>query len=278
MAFAERLAGVHDGHGVLQLSQWAERTCERYGEFPTVALLLRNACSAARKVLGDAGVLSNSLESDLHVIDLAIASKLASCAPAEEEDAGLDSDGIDATIAAFLMSLDEADPLTAEHSRAVSLWARRLARRLSLPDQQCTHVARGGLLHDVGKKTTPREILLAPRALSDEEFATMRDHASAGAAMVREVERLWPFIPMVRSHHERLDGKGYPDRLSAEDISLDVRIVTVADCFNAMIGRRLYRAPLSPAVALDQLMKHRGTQFDPLVVDAMIDVVEHPDE
>ncbi len=106
----------------------------------------------------------------------------------------------------------------------------------------------------------------------------MRDHASAGAAMVREVERLWPFIPMVRSHHERLDGKGYPDRLSAEDISLDVRIVTVADCFNAMIGRRLYRAPLSPAVALDQLMKHRGTQFDPLVVDAMIDVVEHPDE
>jgi HD-GYP domain-containing protein (c-di-GMP phosphodiesterase class II) len=134
------------------------------------------------------------------------------------------------------------------------------------------------MLHDVGKTTTPREILLAPRSLSDAEFAIMRDHAASGEAMVAEIERLRPFRPLVRRHHERLDGKGYPDRLAAADIPLSVRIVTVADCFNAMIGRRPYRLPLSPAAALDQLVKNRETQFDALVVEAMIDIVEHPDD
>jgi HD-GYP domain-containing protein (c-di-GMP phosphodiesterase class II) len=94
--------------------------------------------------------------------------------------------------------------------------------------------------------------------------------------MLVAVERLRPFEVAARSHHERLDGKGYPDRLEACDIPPMVRIVTVADCFNAMIGRRPYRLPLSPANALDQLTRHTGTQFDPAVVEAMIDIVERP--
>ena len=278
MAFAARFTTAISDGGFLQLALWAERTCERYGAFDGVAPLLANACGATRRVMRARRLSSASLESDLTALDAAIGAKLAERARARSCDSRAPSDGIDSTIAAFLLTLDHADPLSAEHSRAVSLWCRRLARRMNLSDERALFVSRGGLLHDVGKSTTPREILLAPRSLTDAEFAIIRDHASAGAAMVSEIERLRPFTPMVRSHHERLDGKGYPDRLSASDISLDVRIVTVADCFNAMIGRRPYRPPMSPAAAIDQLTKHTGTQFDPLVVEAMIDVVEHPDD
>lgn len=278
MAFAARFtAAISDG-GFLQLALWAVRTCERYGAVDGIAPLLANACTVTRRLMRARHMSSASLESDLTTLDAAIAAKLAE--PVRSGDAGrrTPSDGIDGTIAAFLVKLDDADPLSAEHSRAVSLWCRRLARRMNLSEERGIFVSRGGLLHDVGKTTTPRDILLAPRSLTDAEFAIIQDHASAGAAMVSEVERLRPFMPMVRSHHERLDGKGYPDRLAGGDISLDVRIVTVADCFNAMIGRRPYRQPMSPASAIDQLTKHSGTQFDPLVVEAMIDVVEHPDD
>ncbi len=277
-AFADRVAGARTGRGFLQLALWAERTCERYGAFPRIAALLRVACPVAQDELRRANVATDSLESDLQTLDAAIATKLAELASAGAPLVHAVSDGIDEAIGAFLVRLDDNDPLSAEHSRAVSLWCRRLARRLDLREEQRLYVARGGLLHDVGKTLTPREILLAPRSLTEAEFATMRDHTTDGAAMVREVERLRPFAQLVASHHERPDGNGYPDRLRGDEISLDLRIISVADCFNAMIGRRPYRQPMSPSVALDQLVKHRETQFDPLVVEAMIDIVEHPED
>jgi HD-GYP domain-containing protein (c-di-GMP phosphodiesterase class II) len=101
----------------------------------------------------------------------------------------------------------------------------------------------------------------------------MRAHAAAGEAIVRRVPELRPFMPAVRSHHERLDGRGYPDGLRAGQIPLMARIVAVADCFNAMIGRRPYRLPMSPARAMEELVRSRGTQLDPEIVDAMVDVV-----
>ncbi len=278
MAFAERLDDARSGSGSLQLAQWAQGACERYGAFPNIAALLRAACPVAQRELRRRKLGSDSLESDLQALERAIATKLSELKAAGDPQTHVMSDGIDESIGAFLVRLDDTDPLSAEHSRAVSLWCRRLALRLGLPEEQRLFVARGGLLHDVGKTLTPREILLAPRMLTEAEFATMRDHTTAGAAMVREVERLRPFAPLVASHHERPDGKGYPDRLAGDEITVDVRIVSVADCFNAMIGRRPYRQAMSPSLALDQLVKHRETQFDPLVVEAMIDVVEHPED
>ena len=103
----------------------------------------------------------------------------------------------------------------------------------------------------------------------------MRGHSAAGAAIVAEVPLIANLVPAVRSHHERFDGTGYPDRLKFEAIPREARIVAVADAFNAMIGRRPYRPPLAPSVALEQLVQGRGTQFDPDIVDAMIDVVTH---
>jgi putative nucleotidyltransferase with HDIG domain len=277
-AFAARLVDVSGTDRTLRLAGWAERTCERYGGFPSTVAVLSVCCEIAKAVVRERDADDEALATDLDILHGFLASRLAVLHAASASQEPPLSDGVDEAIAAFLVRLDETDPLSAEHSRAVSLWCRRLARRLVLPDDRCTFVMRGGMLHDVGKTTTPREILLAPRALTADEFATMRDHATAGATMIDEIERLRPFVPVVRSHHERLDGKGYPDRLSERDISLDVRIVAVADCFNAMIGRRPYRRPMTPANALDQLVQHRGTQFDPFVVEAMVDVVEHPDD
>jgi HD-GYP domain-containing protein (c-di-GMP phosphodiesterase class II) len=115
--------------------------------------------------------------------------------------------------------------------------------------------------------------LHAPRKLTDEEWVLMRSHTTAGEKIVLEASSLAQFAPIVRSHHERLDGKGYPDGLGAEQIPLHTRIVTVADCFNAMIGRRPYRAPMAPASALEQLDANVGKQFDADIVAAFHEVV-----
>jgi len=182
-------------------------------------------------------------------------------------------DDIDAALESLLESLDVTAPLMAEHSRAVSAWCERIARTLGLSDDDVTFAARSGLIHDIGKLETPPVILNAPRSLSAREWVIMKDHAAAGARIVAGLWQLVPLVPAVRSHHERLDGGGYPDGLARSAIPLTTRIVTVADCFNAMIGRRAYRLPLSPADALQELERHRGTQFDPEVVEAMIRVV-----
>ena len=182
-------------------------------------------------------------------------------------------ENIDASIEALIERLEVAAPLMAEHSRAVSSWCSRVGRVLGLSEDEITFVSRCGLIHDIGKMRTPLEILDAPRQLSRDEWAIMRDHAAEGARIVGRVPVLVPLVPIVRGHHERLDGSGYPDGLRLSTIPLASRIVSVADSFNAMIGRRPYRLPLSPTQALDELDRNRETQFDPEVVEAMVRVV-----
>ncbi len=179
-------------------------------------------------------------------------------------------DEIDARIDALIVRLEARDPMTSEHSRAVAAWCGRLGRRLGLDAAGATFLRRCGLLHDIGKALTPLAVLNAPRCLDEREWAIMRAHAAAGEAIVRKVPALRAFAPAVRSHHERLDGRGYPDRLTASAIPFMARVVAVADSFNAMIGRRPYRLPMSPSKALDELLAHRGSQFDPDIVDAMV--------
>ncbi len=101
----------------------------------------------------------------------------------------------------------------------------------------------------------------------------MRDHTIAGEQLILDSTLTLDYIAAVRSHHERLDGRGYPDGMHAREIPLAVRIVTMADCFNAMIGRRPYRPAMSPGLALEELANHSGTQFDPEIVKAMRDIV-----
>jgi putative nucleotidyltransferase with HDIG domain len=182
-------------------------------------------------------------------------------------------DDVDVAIGRLVAQLDTHDPLTSEHSRAVGSWCTRIARRLRLDDRTARFLGRCGLIHDIGKARVPRAVLTAPRKLNQREWSVMREHVTAGERIAAREDVLHEHLPAIRSHHERLDGSGYPDGLSGDDLPFSARVVAVADCFNAMIGRRPYRPALPPSRALDELIRLRGTHFDPEIVDAMIVVV-----
>ena len=165
--------------------------------------------------------------------------------------------------------LDERDPLTAEHSRAVASWCGRIARRLNLGDMAVVEATRSGMVHDIGKLRVPLHVLRAPRKLTNEEWDMMRAHVDFGDQMATEEEALHQFRPGIRYHHERIGGGGYPYGYSGDDIPLMARIVSVADAFNAMIGRRPYRPPILPSMALFELQRSAGEQFDPEIVAAL---------
>ncbi len=254
-----------------ELVTWIDRTCQAHADAPGVAALFSGACTTLERYLAR-NAQDERFRAPLRTLNApvrAVAAKARRLSVISTERL----DETDAAINALLVRLDSSDPLTAEHSRAVSAWCTRLARRLSLSDEDTTFVARCGMIHDIGKITTPKEILFAPRALTDDEWNVMRSHTAAGERIVREDRRLHRFTVAVRSHHERLDGRGYPDQLTANEIDLPTRIVTIADSFNAMIGRRPYRPPMLPAQALEQLAANKKKQFDPEIVSAMFEVV-----
>jgi len=257
--------------GTAPLERWLSQTYEQHGELSGLPELLE----ATTRTLGEAGRSEGWLrESAFAPVAAAVTRIVALPRPAKERDGGPQIDEIEVVINHLIARVYEKDVLTGEHSRAVALWCMRLARRLGLREAEAQHVQRGGLLHDIGKMATPNEILNAPRRLSAEERLVIERHAAAGARMLEETPILMEFLPMVHSHHERIDGRGYPEGLKGEAIPFSARIVSVADSFNAMIGRRPYRPPLAPSIALEELARHSGTQFDPSVVAAMIAVVD----
>ncbi|HEY0614463.1 MAG TPA: HD domain-containing phosphohydrolase [Candidatus Elarobacter sp.] len=272
-AFVRRAAAAGTDRGREEFLGWLREICGSYGDLAPLRGILLDAPEA----------LARALRETLHVTlpDREVAALARDVRAvvdgawrplATVDDEPLDE--VDAHIDAMILRLERRDPLTSEHSRAVAGWCARLGRRLGLDAADVTFAARCGLLHDIGKVVTPLEVLNAPRALDEREWGLMRAHAAAGEGIVRKAPALRPFAPAVRSHHERLDGRGYPDGLPASAIPLMARVVAVADCFNAMIGRRPYRLPLPPSRALEELVRNRGTQFDPEIVDAMIAVVD----
>jgi HD-GYP domain-containing protein (c-di-GMP phosphodiesterase class II) len=180
-------------------------------------------------------------------------------------------DSVDAKIDEVLYRLSERDTLTAEHSRSVGLWCWRIAKKMGFTRSETLLTTRSGTIHDIGKISTPIEILTAPRALDETEWRIMRMHTLQGVQALETIPELSSFVPAVRWHHERMDGRGYPDALSGSEIPVAARVVAVADAFNAMVARRPYREPLSPSAAVEELKRHSGTHFDPSIVSAMID-------
>lgn len=180
---------------------------------------------------------------------------------------------VDAAIGKIMSHVDERDPLTAEHSRAVASWCSRIARRLGMGEEESADAGRAGMVHDIGKIRVPLHVLRAPRSLTHDEWDLMRSHVDFGDRIAMEDRVLERFRPAIRYHHERMDGSGYPYGLRGEQIPFVARIVTVADAFNAMIGRRPYRPPILPSMALFELQRSKGTQFDPDVVDALEAVI-----
>lgn len=172
-----------------------------------------------------------------------------------------------------LVLLRARDEATCAHSRATGEWCTRLCAQLGLPVTIGEFVAKAGVLHDIGKIATPDSVLLKPSALDADEWAIMREHAPYGAQILSEIAALARYAPIVRSHHERIDGTGYPDRLRGDQIPYEARIVAVADAFHAMVSDRPYRPAMTAGEALRVLRDGRGTQWEAAIVDAMVSAV-----
>jgi putative nucleotidyltransferase with HDIG domain len=179
---------------------------------------------------------------------------------------------------AMVRALDARDNWTANHSTAVAAYSRDICERMGLPPEVCERVHLVGMVHDVGKIAVPSEILQKTSALTDDEWALMREHSAEGEQILREVEGYADIAAIVRSHHERWDGAGYPDRIAGEDIPELARVIAVADSYNAMTTARPYRGPMTPEQAIEQLVRGKGTQFEVGPVDAFIAVLADADE
>jgi diguanylate cyclase (GGDEF)-like protein/putative nucleotidyltransferase with HDIG domain len=173
----------------------------------------------------------------------------------------------------LLAALAVRDPDTARHSLAVCALSSRIARQLGCDAEQVRLAGHAGLLHDIGKLHTPLDILLKPGPLDDAERTVMNLHAEVGAELTRSLAAVRHLAPAVRSSQEFFDGNGYPDGLAGEAIPLPARIVAVADAYHAMRSDRPYRAAMGLEAALEELRRCAGTQFDPVVVDALLEIV-----
>lgn len=165
-------------------------------------------------------------------------------------------------------ALDGRVPGYFAHSRRVARLAASTAKELGLPGEGVTRVRRAGTLHDVGKSEIPVEILSKPGPLTSQEFAVVKQHAVAGARMVARSTGDEELAEMVRHHHERYDGDGYPDGLLGDEIPVGARIVAVADTFDAITSPRPYRPAMSHREALALLDREAGGQLDPQVIGA----------
>jgi len=185
-------------------------------------------------------------------------------------DAALQESSTQALIAA----VHAREPYTAEHSTAVVDLVAQVAEHLALTADQAQEVRQVALLHDVGKIGVPDSVLLKQGPLDEHEWTLMREHPAIGERIVRAIPGLAHLAPAIRAEHERWDGGGYPDGLAGEDIPTASRICLVCDAWHAMRSDRPYRKAMAHRDALNELRAHRGTQFWPAAVDALVATVE----
>ncbi len=171
---------------------------------------------------------------------------------------------------ALVNSIDAKDPYTCGHSERVAYYSRALAGAAGLDARESDRVYLAGLLHDVGKIGVPDAILSKPGKLTVEEFTAMKRHPEIGARILGRVRQIADLVPGVLYHHERVDGRGYPRRLSGRDIPLLGRIICLADCFDAMTTSRTYRKALPLPVAVAEIRRCSGTQFDPELAELFL--------
>ena len=183
-----------------------------------------------------------------------------------------------ARVHALTQLLADKDASTEEHTRRVALRAVQVGEELGLAPGRLRALAIGGLLHDIGKLSVPERILKKPGALDDDEFAAIKLHPGRGVKLLRELGGFGPAIhDLVHSHHERLDGKGYPRGLSESELSLDTRVMTVCDVYDALVSPRVYRDAWTHEDAVALLHKDTGTAFDDRCVAALERVLARED-
>lgn len=177
---------------------------------------------------------------------------------------------LEQSIQAIADTVEARDPYTAGHQRRVSELAVAIARELGLPEEKVHGIRLAATIHDLGKIRVPAEILTKPGKLSDIEFMLMKTHPQAGYDILKDVDFPWPIADIVRQHHERLDGSGYPQGLKDGQILFESRIMTVADVVESMASHRPYRPTLGIEAALQEIERGRGSAYDPAVADACL--------
>ena len=201
----------------------------------------------------------DSMQEQLNLIERGQQERIATLEQAHRE-----------TIEALAVTINAKDEVTHEHVLRVQIYAAGVARLLGCSDAEIEALRAGALLHDIGKIAVPDYIINKPGKLTADEFEQMKVHTLVGAQILGRVGFSYPVVPVVRSHHERWDGKGYPDGLAGESIPLTARILTVVDCFDAVREDRQYRKGMTRAEAIDYLLGNSGTQYDPRVVGTFI--------
>ena len=174
------------------------------------------------------------------------------------------------SVSAVAAMVELRDPYTAGHQRRVANIAEAVGREMGLQGQTIEGLVLAAVVHDVGKISIPTEILSKPGRLNEVEFALIKQHSESGYEILKGIDFPWPIAQMVRQHHERLDGSGYPHGLKGDDILLEARILAVTDVIEAMASHRPYRPGLGIDVALEEVERHRGAQFDSDVVDSAL--------
>ncbi len=182
------------------------------------------------------------------------------------------------SVKSLMMLLEAKDHYTLGHSEAVAYYSEKIALRMGLNPQLVENFKRIVLLHDIGKVGVRDSILLKPGDLTSSEWDIIKTHPVLGEQILRPMVNDPQLLSIVRNHHERFDGKGYPDGLAKDNIPLMVAIVTVADSYDAMISSRAYRYALSKEKAIEQLVNNRGTQFHPDVVDTFLLILKEEDQ
>lgn len=175
---------------------------------------------------------------------------------------------------ALAKTIDAKDKYTHGHSERVASYSQLLAAQDGEDETEQEHIYYMGLLHDIGKIGVPEEIINKPGKLTDKEYRIIQSHTTIGSSILKDIKTFPGLSIGARFHHERYDGKGYPDKLAGEKIPAQARIIAVADAYDAMTSSRSYRKGLPQEVARSEIVKGRGTQFDPHVADLMITLID----
>ena len=177
------------------------------------------------------------------------------------------------SIETLRFTVEAKDPYTRGHSDRVSEYSVLIGKKLGLSEQDLKTLKIGGLFHDIGKIGVPDNILLKTSKLTDDEYSEIKNHPTIGAHILSNATIFKEMLPVVKHHHERYDGNGYPGKLKGSDIPFLARITAVADSFDAMTSKRTYRDSLSLDIVKEEIKKCKGTQFDPEITDVFLDIL-----
>jgi putative two-component system response regulator len=184
-------------------------------------------------------------------------------------------DATEDVLFALARAVEARDRHTIHHAERVGIFAREIGRGLGLSVDDLELLYQGGVLHDLGKIAIPDAILLKPGPLTEDEFATMQTHSAEGERICGSLRTTRPYLPIIRHHHERMDGRGYPDHLVGREIPIGARIAAIGDSWDAMVSDRPYRAGLAPDEALHRLRAGAGGQWDPELVEIFLALIDN---